>query len=210
MSIIIGTLFAGQTKTQNGQYIATKMFVLGIPLFPTMSMFVTKKETLGGRYGFEIPKNTASIVASYLRILTVPALIIMLVANSQSYETNWTLSLLILAMIGLMVYIWFFLGKTTDKERFSRTQFGKVFEVYFMPEWLYYEDLERFHKSGKALYELKFPDEDWEEKLKYIKPSDPDFALVYCRAYLEIQLHEKDGKRALLDKKFEQFSGLAK
>jgi hypothetical protein len=171
-----------------------------------MSMFVTKKETLGGRYGFEIPKNTASIAASYLRILTIPALILMFAASAHSNGKDLTLTILMWLTLALMVYIWFFLGKTTAKESFSRAQFGTVFEVYLMPEWLYYEDLEKFYRSGRARYEAEFGEQDWEQKLKYAKVSDPDFALVYCRAYLEIQLHGLEEKRALLDGKFEEFS----
>ena len=42
--MIIGTMFHGRMKSLNDQWIETKYLIIGIPLIPLSSMFVTKSE----------------------------------------------------------------------------------------------------------------------------------------------------------------------
>jgi hypothetical protein len=69
--MIFGTVFTGHVKTQNKQWIESKVFCLGIPLYVTNTMLVTDV-TGRGRRGVEIKTNSISIIAAILRpIVTV-------------------------------------------------------------------------------------------------------------------------------------------
>jgi hypothetical protein len=203
MGIIIGTMFAGQIKSLHGQYISTKVFILGLPIFPIDSILVTKKEFLVGRNGIEIPKNNISITAAFLRIWLIPlAALLFFLLRFQTDTSAFTfIGLTALAFI----YLWFIFGRSTAKENFAREHFGKIFHVYFMPEWLYFEDLEKFQKAAMKNYNEEFGNEDWESELKKIQIGDLRFSLVYCTAYLTIQLKDMESKRKILDKKYEEY-----
>ena len=203
MGIIIGTMFAGQIKSLHGQYISTKMFILGLPMFPVDSIFVTKKDFLEGRNGIEIPNHGLSIIAAYIRIWLIPLAAIAFFAFG--FESEISLYIIIGLTALALVYFWFFFGRSSAKENFTREHLGRIFQIYFMPEWLYYEDLEKFQKIALAYYIDEFGNEDWESNLKKIKTTEKHFSLVYCTAYLTIQLKGLESKKNILDEKYQEY-----
>lgn len=195
--MIIGTVFTGHVKTQNKQWIETKMFCFGIPLYITNTMLVTDV-TGRGRRGIEIKTNRMSILAAIIRpIVTIGWLISMgaLIGNHDTMTWLWGPAILTTA---LFVYSWFFFGKTTKYEKFVRKQCGDVFGLYFMPEWLDAYEANGNFESAKKVYVAKFGTTDWKEKLKKMYYHDEHFALAYCLTALENNIAYNPESEALL------------
>src|SRR5205085_9614129 len=102
--MIIGTMFLGKVKEINKQYVETKFFVFGIPIFPTGSMLVTASG-FRSRQGLTIPLDTTSVIAGYARLLTFIAFLICLVMGYV--ESDKILELIGLAFGALCFYFYF-------------------------------------------------------------------------------------------------------
>jgi hypothetical protein len=61
----IGTMFAGRVDEIAGEAIETKFFILGVPLFPLSTHYLTSTAT---RQGFEIPISSKSVLLGYARM----------------------------------------------------------------------------------------------------------------------------------------------
>ena len=152
--MILREAFLGKIKTQNKQFIETKFFCIGIiPINPISSMLVTESDG-NSRIGIEIMKNKLSILAVILRLLsTIMFLSSGIFYPSGYFEENTMLKVFkVIITLLLAIYFWFFFGKTTKKEKFIRNQFVKIYGLYFMPEWLYLDEFEKFNESAKNLF----------------------------------------------------------
>lgn len=198
--MIIGTVFTGHVKTQNKQWIESKVFCLGIPLYVTTTMLVTDV-TGRGRRGIEIKRNWTSIIAAFIRIISTLLCVFSIggyIGNYGSQHWAWLIYPAILST-ALMIYCWFFFGKTTKHEKFVRQQLGDVFGLYFMPHWLHdYEVNNHFEKLKKA-YVAKYGAADWKEKLKTAQFQHVDgFSLYYSLTFLENHIGYNAETEALL------------
>jgi len=198
--MIIGTVFTGHVKTQNKQWIESKVFCLGIPLYITNTMLVTGV-TGRGRRGIEIKTNSTSIIAAILRpIVTILCVFAVggFIGNYGSAKWSWLIFPAIVSF-ALTIYCWFFFGKTTKHEKFVRQQFYQLFGLYFMPHWLQDHDIAtKFDKLKKA-YVAKFGTTDWKEKLKSTQFQHIEgFSLYYCLTALENNFANDAETEALL------------
>lgn len=197
--MIFGTVFTGLVKTQNKQWIESKVFCLGIPLYVTNTMLVT--DIAGrGRRGIEIKTNRTSIIAAIIRpIVTVLCVFSIggFIGNYGSAAWSWLIYPAIISL-ALTIYCWFFFGKTTKQEKFVRQQFGAVLGLYYMPKWLNASDVSTHFNKLKKAYVSKFGTTDWKEKLKSMFYHDEDFSLAYCLTSLENCLAYNADSEALL------------
>lgn len=198
--MIFGTVFTGQVKTQEKQYIESKLFCFIVPLSVITTMLVTEV-TPKGRLGLQIKTNKTSIIAAAIRPLISIPFIFSFIAFLANYDTMFWLLVPTLILFFLFVYAWFFFGKTTKSERFIRSQFGKQLGLYFMPNWLKSEDLKGMFEVLKNKYTSEFGDTDWKEKFKTISSKNDNFSLVFCLTALENEII-KDPKIDKLIKSF--------
>jgi hypothetical protein len=204
--MILREAFLGKIKTQNKQFIETKFFCIGIiPINPISSMLVTESDG-NSRIGIEIMKNKLSILAVILRLLsTIMFLSSGIFYPSGYFEENTMLKVFkVIITLLLAIYFWFFFGKTTKKEKFIRNQFGKIYGLYFMPEWLYLDEFEKFNESAKNLFITRYSSESWSEKLKTSRYNDDDFALFYCLSYFENILHPDKKVKNIIQQKYDE------
>ena len=195
--MIFGTVFTGQVKTQNKQYIETKVFCLIIPLAVVTTLLVTEV-VANGRRGLEIKSNRTSIIAATIRPLISLPCLFAVVAYIANYDTiKWLLIPALLA-IPLFVYVWFYFGRTTKYERFVREQFGKQFGFYFMPNWLKPYDLKSKFEELKKIYISNFGTSDWKEKIIDMPYYNEEFPLLYCLTSLENTINNKPETEKML------------
>ncbi|MFL9484943.1 hypothetical protein ACI6Q2_19315 [Chitinophagaceae bacterium LWZ2-11] len=195
--MIFGTVFTGQIKSQEKQYIETKVFCVIIPVSVETTMLVTEV-TANGRRGIEIKTNPTSIIAAAIRpIITVLFLFSFAAYLGNSDTMQW---LLLPTLIGavLFVYSWFFFGKTTKYEKFVREQFGKQFGLYFMPEWLNPNEQFIYFDNLKTFYVKNFGTTDWKEKVKTTPYYSEEFSIFYCLTALENTLNYNSGTDKML------------
>jgi len=201
--MIFGTVFTGQIKTQNKQYVETKMLCIFIPIYVMTTMLVT--EVLpSGRQGIEIKTNPLSIVAAAVRSIITVIFLFSLVAFIANYDTMMWLLIPTIVSLALFVYLWFYFGRTTPYEKFVREQFGTIFGIYAMPEWLMEDVCQRYYERAAAAYEQKYNARDWKDKLKSTMPGESDFTLGYCIAHLENVLNGDTEIKILLRQKYEE------
>jgi hypothetical protein len=182
--MIFGTVFTGQVKTQERQYIETKVFCFIVPLFVVTTLLVTEV-TANGRRGLEIKSNRASIIATIIRPLISVLCIFAIGAFIGNYNTMLWLLIPALLTTALFIYVWFYFGKTTKYERFVREQFGKQFGLYFMPNWLKPFELKSKFEGLKKIYISNFGTTDWKEKIRNMPYYKEEFSLLYCLSALE-------------------------
>lgn len=196
--MIIGTVFTGHVKTQNKQWIESKVFCLGIPLYITNTMLVTDV-TGRGRRGVEIKTNSISIIAAIIRPIVSIAWVFSIGAFIGNYDTMLWLLWPSIISTALLVYCWFFFGKTTKHEKFVRQQLGDVFGLYFMPHWLHDHEVNTHFEKLKKAYVAKYGAADWKEKLKSAKFQHIDgFSLYYSLTFLENHIGYNAETEALL------------
>jgi hypothetical protein len=182
--MIFGTVFTGHVKTQEKQWIESKVFCLGIPLYVTNTMLVTEV-TGNGRSGIEIKTNGVSIAAAVIRPIVTILCFFSVVAFIANYdEMLWLLGPAVVTSV-LFVYSWFYFGKTTRHERFVRNQFGALFGFYFMPHWLESATAQSYLERLKAVYVSRYGATDWKEKLKGATYGEEVFTICYCLVALE-------------------------
>ena len=201
--MIFGTVFTGQIKTQNKQYIETKMLCIFVPIYVVTTMLVTEV-LASGRMGIEIKTNPLSIVAAALRSIITIIFLFSLAAFLANYDTmTWLLIPTIVSLI-LFVYLWFYFGRTTPYERFVREQFGKTFGIYAMPEWLQENACRNYYERAVVAYEKNYNTRDWKDKLNSTMPGESDFNLGYCITYLESILNRDTEIEILLRQKYKE------
>ncbi len=183
--MIFGTVFTGHIKTQEKQWIESKVFCLGIPLYVTNTMLVTDV-TGSGRRGIEIKTNSTSIAAAIIRPIVTVAWIFSVGAFIANYDEMFWLSGPALIFTALFVYSWFFFGKTTKDERFIRKQFGITIRCFILcPTGLNLCNIQSYLDKLKEVYLSHFDTTDWKERLKNLPYEDKAFTICFCMTALE-------------------------
>jgi hypothetical protein len=182
--MIFGTVFTGHVKTQEKQWIETKLFCLFIPLYVVNTMLVTDV-TGNGRRGIPINTNSTSIIAAIIRPIVTVICLFSIGAFIGNYDTMLWLLIPAILSVPLFIYGWFFFGKTTKHEKFVRKQFGLLFGLYFMPEWLPRDQVISNFENLKKAYVSNFGTTDWKEKVRNAQYNSEGFSLFYCLTALE-------------------------
>lgn len=135
----IGTIFLGRVDAVDGEAVATKFFMLGIPVVPLASYYFTEPMGLGaflaGGKGFEIPTNAKSVLAGYARfgLFTAAA-----VFSATSFDERF--DLMELATVAPLWILWllsqFVLGRLSSKERLRRRLLRAGTGVGAPPQWM--------------------------------------------------------------------------
>jgi hypothetical protein len=186
--MIIGTVFIGGVKKFNSQQIQTKFFFLGIPLFPIGDSMLVTGSTGKGRRGIPIKLNGTSVFAGYARIFVLLAALFSIVFD----HTRLTMILL----GAFDVYLWFFFGRSTEKENEIRTVIARYTNIYAMPEWLENDTLHPLLNQLNKTYESK--GRYW---ITDIKNGDVfDVGLAYTLALLYAEYDPSEENNTLRDK----------
>lgn len=118
----IGTIVIGRIQKYNNQFIGTKFVIVGIPLFPTKSIFFINDEQgmeMNSLHGKSVLKGYGSfycLILGFLGFLLFPPLGMVLLAASA-------------------YFFWFF-EKPTDEEKKERNLFEKTTGVNALPSFL--------------------------------------------------------------------------
>ncbi len=200
--MVIGTVFLGKVKEMNGQWIETKFFILGLPLFPTSSMLVTAAKH-GSRQGMSIPLNATSIIAGYARLFTFIAAFILLALGLMGNAGPGSAGVLItvaLALAALWAFFYFSFGKPTTEEMEQRNRLGNATGIYAMPHWFSFDDALANLKNYEYHYYQTFPNSNWKtDANNQIIPADKK-ALLYQIALFNFIIDSSAENEALLEK----------
>jgi hypothetical protein len=201
----IGTIFIGQIKTQEGQYVETKMFCFIFPLYVVTTLLVTGI-TGDGRVGVEIKTQKISVIAAYLRLFITIAFIFSIGATIGNYDTMSWLFIPLIFTAGLTVYLWFYFGKSTKYENFIREQFAKQLDLYILPKWMKPHQVKNHFETFKKAYLAKNNASDWKVNTGKLNHYDEAFSLAFCLTALENEMKHDDSANNVLKNAFQKYS----
>lgn len=153
--MLFGENFAGHIRTQNNQWVETRMISFIIPLQLPYSFFVIGVEHGRGKYwkrGLELKLVRQSVWALFLRgfiHITAFAAIALSLANMSDTPALIPVPLVALAA---WIYICFIFGKTPSDEMLIREAMFRTTGYSIMPHWLKDADVTRFHHITAELY----------------------------------------------------------
>ena len=195
--MLIGSLFLGKVHEVNGQWIETKFVVIGIPLFPTSSMLVTRS-AWRSRNGFNIPLNYQSIIAGYARMFSV---IMAFIAFILFFSERNTTALLIGATgLVLWLYFYFVFGSADTAEAEERKKMGDLTGLYIKPEWLDRDDAYRIYERLENKYRTEFDDADWLGDLRQNEIAPAKLPLLYALSRFNYSLEATEVNKKLFEK----------
>ncbi len=151
--MLFGSVFLGKVKELDKQFIETKFVLIGVPLYPANSIFVTHSD-YNKRSGFDCIPFKQSILAGYLRIFSFLIGLGLLFAGAISMsglenEDSNDLYFVIIGIILLLLwaYSFFIFGKPKDDEILRRKRLGNAIGVNALPEWLTNESVIKMIKD---------------------------------------------------------------
>ncbi len=155
----IGTIFAGEVETIDGECIITKFFILGLPLIPISSYYALGRG-VNGMNGFEIPPHRLSIVLGYLRFWSFGLAV--LFGGWAYFEKQpylYILAALCLLLLLLSLFRW---GKLPKTEILKRTIYKKYTGIYANPDDLPAAEKTRIYGSLMEQWQaLADPEQPW-------------------------------------------------
>jgi hypothetical protein len=167
--MIFGSTFSGQIKTQNGQWIETRVHAFILPVSCPYSLLVTERDSTA-RKGLPLKTLPLSVVAMTIRsIVTVLAFCSVAIVLANWGEMLWMIPVS-LAAIALFVYVWFHFGKTSTDEMLVREAFFRSTGFSVLPEWLSGGEAASLHTNLKRNYI---------SHLQGVKMNDLDEARLY-------------------------------
>jgi hypothetical protein len=181
----VGTMFLGQVEDLDHECIETKFFVLGVPLFPMESWYVTGRAGLDIR-GILLPTvHGTSVLAGYLRIgLWIVALLAAVFGwiEHRSYDPQYGL----FGLAALAVVAWvpaqFVLGRLSERERARRVMLRAAIGLGAPPELLPMDTRSEMQRKLERAWAAKHPGQDWPAALKEGKATGDDAALLFALA----------------------------
>jgi len=157
--MIFGSTFSGHVKTQNHQWVESKVIAFFIPIAIPYSFLVTEV-TGTGRKGIELNVVPISVTAILLRAI-VTVVSFFTVAASVANVTNlpWLIPVALVSLAGFY-YAWFVFGKTKPEEMLVREAFYRTTGFSVMPEWLRNSQLTSFYTSLYQHYQHNLKDRE--------------------------------------------------
>jgi len=157
--MIFGSTFSGHVKTQNHQWVESKVIAFFIPIAIPYSFLVTEV-TGTGRKGIELNVVPVSVSAILLRaIVTVIAFFAVAASIANLTELPWLIPVA-LASLAAFYYAWFIFGKTQPEEMLVREAFYRTTGFSVLPEWLRNAQLTRFYTSLYQHYQQHLKDRE--------------------------------------------------
>jgi len=194
--MIIGTMFLGKVKEINKQWIETKFFILGVPLFPTSSMLVTASAH-NSRQGISIPLNATSVIAGYARLFTFLAALGLILGGM--IEANNTLTLVGVAFAIAWGYFYFKFGKPSAEEIAERSKLGNAIGIYALPNWYDFDGAMRNLNHLQFHYKGKF-NSDWKTDLSSGDVSSEKIPVLYALAVCNYMIDQSPANDDMLNK----------
>lgn len=150
--MLFGSVFLGKVKELDNQFIETKFLLIGIPLYPVSSIFVTHSD-YNKRSGFDCIQFRQSIIAGYVRIssfliglgILLIGLLSLLGADEEPNE--WYFVIIGIILLSIWAYSFFILGKPKEEEILRRKRLGNAIGVNALPEWLTNESVIKMIKD---------------------------------------------------------------
>jgi hypothetical protein len=195
--MIIGTMFLGKVKEINKQWIETKFFIVGVPLFPTSSILVTSATSYNSRQGISIPLNATSVIAGYARLITFLAALGFFITGAADADT--TMLLIGMAFAITWAYFYFNFGKPSTSEISERSKLGKAIGVYALPNWYDFDGAMNNLNHLQFHYKGKFTS-DWKSDLSSGNVSQDKVPVLYALAVFNYMVDQSPANDDLLNK----------
>jgi hypothetical protein len=186
--MVFGTMWLGRTQKIDGQFIITKFLVIGLPIAPMSSFFVTKDKG-SEKEGFEMNTHKTSVALGYLRFLSMLVAIFVVLAALVNWQigfywySNLIWPLAAAAAIGACVWMLFYTGKAKPDDILKRSLIGQTLGVNAYPEWLPHHTARRYNDQMLEKYghiRSRYGDTEWQHVIRNGKPiQQNDFALLY-------------------------------
>ncbi|GGH70906.1 hypothetical protein HNQ91_003117 [Filimonas zeae] len=157
--MIFGSTYSGHVKTQNHQWVESKVVAFFIPIAIPSSFLVTEV-TVAGRRGIELNIVPVSVTAILLRAI-VTVIAFFAVAASAANVTNlpWLIPVALASLVAFY-YAWFVYGKTQPEEMLVREAFYRTTGFSVLPEWLRNAQLTSFYSSLYQHYQQNLKDRE--------------------------------------------------
>ncbi len=202
--MIIGTAFLGKVKEINKQWIETKFFIFGLPLFPTSSMLVIS-EKHGMKQGLSIPLNAISVIAGYTRILTFLSAVFILGfvwfnPDPGFHEINPTLTVIGFVFAAIWFFFYFRFGKASKKDIEQRSKLGAAIGIYALPGWFNFNESLTNLKNLEYRYKENFQNNDWKTDLNSSHIPPEKRSILYALALFNRMVDQSAENEKLLDK----------
>ncbi len=130
--MIIGTRFFGKIKKHENQWIETKFIVIGFPLIPIQSMFVTSVK-YNKRNGLEIGLYGPSLRKAYFGIW---GLLLGAILAFAGMKGGFIVQLLGITLFITSLYYTLRFGDSTETENAERVLYEKATGINALPEYL--------------------------------------------------------------------------
>jgi hypothetical protein len=181
----VGTMFLGHIERIGSEFIATKFFILGIPLLPLESYYGTS-ETYGGITGFKISLQPTSVLLGYVRILLFTAVFTLGIAGYIQESIGFIIGAGIFAIAWIIAA--FVLGKIPKHEQPKRIILKRYTGLYANPAILPDYLKQKISVSLKQQWE-ELTDRTWDDRLDPNQISNLEFKqLAYTLArYCELE-----------------------
>jgi hypothetical protein len=155
----IGTVFAGEVDTINGECIVTKFFMLGLPIIPISSHYATNRH-VNGINGFEIPAHSLSILLGYARYWCFALTVTFgFWAYFEKQPHIYILAAICLIVFLLSMFVW---GRLSKLEVLRRTLYAQSAGIYANPADLPMTMKTTIYESLAAKWaELADPESPW-------------------------------------------------
>lgn len=154
--MVIGTVTIGKMKTAEGEFIGTQFFMLGLPLIPLSSMYVTNTD---GRQqqGVQLGLYGPSVLKGYAEYWLLAIGVFSFILKSS------ILPFLPFIILGASGYFFFLFGRSTPDESALRVMLKKTTGLSALPEWLGREVQSSIQKDliSRLKLGLNSPTLDW-------------------------------------------------
>jgi hypothetical protein len=161
----VGTMFLGTVDSLESESIQTQFFILGVPLFPMQSYYVTE-ETGGGISGYPIDIHPKSVVLGYVRIYLWVGAVISGVLTFLEDDWHTTGGIACAVMLALAVATTFFVGGLSPQEHKRRSLLREVSGVGAPPEYVPRERLDGVLDRALAVWSGANPGADWKAAIE--------------------------------------------
>jgi hypothetical protein len=159
----VGTMFLGSVEQLENESVQTQFFILGAPLFPMQSYYVTA-EVFSGVQGFPIPLHIQSVVFGYCRIyLWLSGSVLAVVAYFTSTMSNAVIAAGLLAAAVVSTFV---LGGLSASEHRRRTLLKEVTGVGAPPVWLPAELQAGTMQRAEAAWAERGEPMSWEDAIR--------------------------------------------
>ena len=187
----IGTHYSGKIKEFEKQYIQTEFFILGLPIYPIKSIYVTGHHN-GNKLGIEFGKyNLNSAIKGMASIWSMALGFALLIGIEGIYKVIGVLLCI------LSVYFFFFFGKCTEDELKESKLYQNAIGIGALPK--YFDRLGLMNIRNRTINILKQKNNnknlDWLDLIKTKTYNENDIGLLFAISGYHNELNPSNENR---------------